>query len=71
MKLYSASKFLVCSTMNSNVGSFGTNFQFHVCCKDCNDHVAYLDMQTYYGELLKMNLFNQTVLPLGLGMKLT
>ena len=46
-----------------------SSFMFY--CKDCNDHVAYLDMQTYYGELLKMDLVYQTVLPLGLGMKLT
>ena len=40
-------------------------------CKDCNDHVAYMDMQTYYEELLKMDLAYQTVLPLDLGTKLT
>ena len=31
--LYGAGRFLVCNTMNSNVGPLGTNFQFHVLYK--------------------------------------
>ena len=65
MNLHGVGIILVCNTMSSNVGSFGTDFQFHVLLKKIvYNQVVNMHMEISEMKALKMNLVHQTVFSL-------